>query len=140
MRIDYDELFAEAARAAGIPSQVVMGAREAIEKESYNVQKLIKATMPVDTRRAAATWGHADGRLVKENEDYDSGEAIWYVEDGGLTITQGLALNPYNYVEDLNAGSSSQAPAGFIDAQAERAGLVLSNELGILVESKISSG
>ena len=136
--IESSELSTEAARAAGLEALVFLAAVEAIEAQSYRTERLMKEVMPVDTRRAASTWGHADGFLVKPNPLYNAGEAVWNVEDGGLTITQGAGLSPENYIDDLNAGSSRQAPAGFIDTQAQRASVELESELGIKVEARVS--
>lgn len=84
----------------------------------------IKDEMPVDTGGAAANFGEYDPfriedfpRLAARNPDY---KAIYKVEDGGADVSFGIDVNPFNYIQRLNEGSSQQAPAGFIDRAAER--------------------
>lgn len=86
-----------------------------VRKVSQDAMRRIKIRMPVDTGRAQNDWG----------------TSIYEVTDGGMTIEQGTKLG---YVEYLNEGSSTQAPAGFIDAEAQRALENLANELGDDVE------
>lgn len=87
-----------------------------VMEESLQAEGKIKEAMPVDTGRARSSWGHWTPQLmVKDNELAKSLDAIWKVENGGLAITQGTEVP---YVQDLNEGSSRQAPAGFVDAIA----------------------
>ena len=48
----------------------------------------------------------------------EPGDAVWEEKDNGLTIVQGSNVP---YIEDLNAGHSKQAPAGFLDRAEEHA-------------------
>ena len=92
---------------------------EAIRRASFLAERNIKIRMPVDTGRARASWGHDEAPL-------GTGLGIWEEDEQGLSLTQGTKVE---YVEYLNQGSSSQAPAGFIDAEAERAGMFAAEEL-----------
>ena len=47
----------------------------------------------------------------------------------GLTVVQGAQLEPYEYIERLNEGSSMQAPAGFLDTIGYKAEEELSQEI-----------
>ena len=106
------------------------GARAAVKGASFAVEKKIKIEMPVDTGRARASWGHWNGSLLKQtNPDAKAGDAIWMVEDGGLSIVQGSNVD---YIEDLNSGSSRQAPAGFLDRAAAMGQIQLEAKLGLL--------
>lgn len=92
---------------------------EAIRRASFLAERNIKIRMPVDTGRAKSAWGHDEGPL-------GTGLGIWEEDEQGLSLTQGTKVE---YVEYLNQGSSSQAPAGFIDTEAERAGMFAAEEL-----------
>lgn len=108
----------------------VRGARAAVKSASFAVEKRIKIEMPVDTGRARASWGHWESSLLKvSNPDAKAGDAIWQVDDGGLSIKQGTNVD---YVEDLNQGSSRQAPAGFLDRAAAMGQIQLEVKLGFL--------
>lgn len=79
---------------------------------SFKAERYIKIRMPKDTGRAAASWGHSSAPAAPD-------DGIWIEDVESLTITQGSKVE---YIERLNEGSSQQAPAGFIDAEAARAG------------------
>ena len=95
-----------------------------VDKVSRQTMWKVKRVMPVDTGRARATWGIFSPELVvyvSTKNPLNANDAIWEVEDGGLTIKQGADLRPYNYIDELNAGSSKQAPSMFLDVIAEQA-------------------
>lgn len=98
-----------------IPS-VKAGIKDAVKAASLQAVGRIKMDMPVDTGAARGRWGTPGA----------SG-GIWDETDEGLTITQGANLEPYEYIERLNEGSSQQAPAGFIDSAAQSAEETLVN-------------
>lgn len=100
---------------------------EAIRRASFLAERNIKIRMPVDTGRARASWGHDEGPL-------GTGFGIWEEDEQGLSLTQGTKLE---YVEYLNEGSSSQAPAGFIDVEAERAGMFAAEELTRILDRSL---
>ena len=103
--------------AAAMNSETVNGVREDVKTTSDNMQMQIQAEMPVDTGWAQARWGEpAYGGVYEER-------------DAGLTIEQGSSIEPYEYIERLNEGSSQQAPAGFIDVNAENGERALQEKL-----------
>lgn len=79
---------------------------------SFNAERYIKIAMPVDTGRARSSWGHNGGGAST------SAESIWQENEAALVIRQGSRVD---YIEPLNEGTSTQAPAGFIDAAERRA-------------------
>jgi hypothetical protein len=118
-QIDYADWIKEGQRAATMSPAVKGVARNRVKIVALRVVGRVKIQMPVDTGAARARWGipGAPG-------------GIWQEEDDGLTITQGAGVEPYEYIERLNEGSSMQAPAGFLDAIAFKAEEELLNELG----------
>lgn len=73
---------------------------------ALNLAGDVKRRMPVDTGRARDSWGRS------------ARDGIWQADPVRLTILQGSTVE---YVRFLNDGSSTQAPAGFVDAAAESA-------------------
>ena len=80
-----------------------------LRKVALQAKANIQTAMPVDKGHARARWGSQNA------------PGIWIENEQLLTVTQGAALNPFEYIVRLNEGSSQQAPAGFIDVNAERA-------------------
>ena len=73
----------------------------------------IKEAMPVDSGRAKAGWGvYTPGDLRRPNADSSSDDAVLEVTQD--EFTHGTTVH---YVERLNEGSSTQAPAGFLDRE-----------------------
>lgn len=95
-----------AAKAAGMNEEIKNAVAAEILEVSQMVQNLIQGDMPVDTGWAQSRWGEPD---------YGG---IWEESDDGWEIKQGSSIEPYEYIIALNEGSSSQAPAGFIDSAA----------------------
>ena len=106
---------------SGLPEDLRIGLRGAVEDVSKEVQSRIQERMPVDTGWAQARWG----------EEMYGG--FWEVREDGLEIWQGSEIEPYEYIEKLNEGSSVQAPAGFIDAEAERGALLLVDKAEVAI-------
>lgn len=106
--IDVREVDLAAAELRLGAAQVAEVLRTEIRAQALDTVRRVKTEMPVDTGRARASWGTLAGV-------FQAGDGIWDEEDGGLTITQGTTVE---YVQNLNEGSSSQAPAGFIDTAA----------------------
>lgn len=88
--------------------------------------ELVAAT-PLDTAKARWNWRVAIGRSVPraEREPLDSsgegavaeGLALIAAAPSGATIS---VISTSSYIDALNAGSSDQAPAGFIEATTQR--------------------
>ena len=101
----------------GSRADVMAGLRRAVEEAvvgvAVNVQaELVEAT-PVDTGFAAANWQLSIGEPADGTVDL-SGSVADLV---GYTIDQGpvYSTNNATYIQRLNAGSSTQAPAGFVE-------------------------
>ena len=95
----------------------------------------IKGEMPIDEGRARASWGMwTPGDLRGDVEDAKQGDAIFTVSGDGMTVIQGTNVP---YVEELNNGSSNQAPAGFIDRVAERMGDALMRKVAEMLDGVI---
>ena len=91
--------------------------RDAIKAEvrraSFRLKRGVQLRMPVDTGAARASWGATTAPPPANPTD-----GIWEVKRGGFEIVQGSRRS---YIQDLNDGSSVQAPAGFIDAEVLKA-------------------
>ena len=109
---------------ASLPDNFLAGAVDAVEETSRVTRINISNLMPVDTGWAQERWG------------WEALGGVWEVSDNGLTIEQGSDIAPYEYIIRLNEGSSTQAPAGFIDVAAEDAGRMLENELERMIEER----
>lgn len=92
--------------AAALPKKLRARIWRRIRVVSFEAERFIKIRMPVDTGAARASWGHSTAPALP-------GDGIWDEQPEALMLTQGSRLE---YIERLNEGSSTQAPAGFIDA------------------------
>jgi len=118
----------------GLRSALEGATREANERTKKavraGVKYLIEAT-PVDTTRAESNWQVGLGsprqtEIEPRGETRSTSGAATYAEadrvirnkKAGQTV---YLTNPTKYIGRLNAGSSTQAPAGFIEA----AGLIM---------------
>lgn len=98
-----------------LDQKVVVRARKSVKIVTFKTVRRVKEEMPVDTGRARASW-QIDKFL-----------------DGGLTSIQGSNVE---YIPFLNAGSSQQAPAGFIDVAANAAARELDRDIEFLATLK----
>lgn len=113
-------------------------ARKALRGNSLLVEGIIKSDMPVDTGRARASWGHwTPGAIANAPEAYKNGadesDAVWQESPDGMQITQGTNVP---YVEDLNAGSSQQMGAGFIDDAAQTGAFLLIQDIERILQKR----
>ena len=120
--IQVDGLQAVQSEAAALANLLTDGLADDVEKASRYTQDLIQAQMPVDTGWAQSRWGE------------EAFGGFWAVEDDGLTIVQGSEIQPYEYIIRLNEGSSTQAPAGFIDGAAEVGGARLEENINARID------
>lgn len=135
--IDARELQQEAGRSADSPIRVRQGVVEKVDTVSRRLAMRIKQYMPVDTGRARAGWGLYTPALLFVGSDKNPSsdqDVIWEVDRDEMGITQGTFVP---YVVFLNEGTSSQAPAGFIDTAAEMGGTDLENEITQVAENTI---
>jgi len=119
--INAGELDAEVARGAGMSQRTRRKTWSLLRAVSLAGERGIKDRMPVDTGRARASWGHwtqGDIRRISSSGDFGPGDALLREDEGALEIEQGTNVE---YVQYLNEGHSTQAPAGFIDLIAEKA-------------------
>lgn len=109
--ISYDFFGWEDAVSDGLTAdeKLADGTVNAVYLTSIETRDEVQAEMPVDTGWAQSRWG------------VPVYGGVWEVTDAGLTVEQGSSIEPYEYIERLNEGSSKQAPAGFIDRAADRA-------------------
>jgi len=120
--VDLSGLEYEVKQSKKFPRLLKEGLIEVVAVASKRTMGKVKAVMPVDTGFARAIWGmftpeHIVNHL-KLAQSARLGESIWRVKNGGLTIEQGAAITPRNYIELLNAGTSNQAPMMFLDTIA----------------------
>lgn len=106
--IDHSQLTAEAKRSAALRPEVRARSWKIVRAQAFKLETGVKLRMPVDTGRARASWGHSTAPASPS-------DGIWDEDEADLSIVEGTAVD---YVAYLNEGSSSQAPAGFIDAEA----------------------
>lgn len=118
VEIRYSELLVEINKARNTPRQALNAVKKKLYEVSFAIERRVKDEMPVDTGRARASWGHWTPGDVRDNPDANAGDAEWAEFDNGLSIRQGTNVE---YVQYLNDGHSSQAPAGFIDRAEEHA-------------------
>jgi hypothetical protein len=114
VQFDGSDLLAEAAQLIQVNEKIENAAKIRLKEAAFTAKRNIQTRMPVDTGAAKSSWG-AEG---------ESG--IFTFSSDGLEHTQGSELP---YVNRLNEGWYSQAPAGFIDAEAEKAKTLMVNNL-----------
>ena len=129
--VDLSGLQAEVKRSKNFKRLTKEALIESVETVSITTRNKVKEVMPVDTGFARAIWGvftpeHIVNHLKIAQSDR-LGASIWNIKNGGLTIEQGAAITPKNYIEDLNSGTSRQAPAMFLDVIAGQAESQLAN-------------
>lgn len=136
---DLDALLERAEKARVDAKPAIFGAVLQVANE---LDARIDSDMPVDTGRAAAGWGKykpahlskgavrtpkgnfitRPSRRTQLPQVSSPADAIWEEHPDGLYVVEGTHVP---YVEKLNEGSSTQAPAGFIDLNVEWAAQVL---------------
>jgi hypothetical protein len=100
--LDWRELTAEKGRAAKMKPELRAGSWKIVRAGAFNLERGVKFRMPVDKGHAKANWGHGEA-------------GIWIENEAELELIEGTKVV---YVPRLNEGWSTQAPAGFIDAEA----------------------
>lgn len=119
-----------------LPTELKQGSVSVVYTVAVEGKEAVRGRMPIDTSWAQARFG---------DPAYGG---IWEVKDEGLTIEFGSDLdsspqtNPfdpkrgmteYEYIIKLNEGSSVQAPAGFIDAEAAKMEIKLADGLSDMI-------
>jgi hypothetical protein len=122
---DFSELSDEALLADVRADRLKVRAATRVRDASEGVKAGVKDRMPVRTGSAKSRWGTPNAWQAPGIFGY----GIWDVDDDGLTIEQGAGMptpvKQDEYIVYLNEGSSSQAPAGFIDVEVEKGKLNL---------------
>lgn len=118
IRVDSREIFNEWNKSRTVAPLFKEWTKVRVMQKSLKVLGQVKVAMPVDTGAARARWGVAGAP-----------GGIWLEQDFGMTIVQGAELYPHEYINELNEGSSQQAPAGFIDTIAYKAEQELIDEI-----------
>jgi len=137
---DYAEM-REAAHAARIYGPTIRGASwRVMKKLSRRIADDVKKRMPKDTWRATRSWAYDSGVGGSPDNPFNPDDIIDEQNRNDLLIVQGTKVP---YVEALNQGSSSQAPAGFIEAVLENAKTYVAEEIEFeiskIVATRLSS-
>lgn len=124
--VQYEEL-RKAAHEALIFGPTMRGAAwRAMKTSAKRVADDVKARMPKDTGRATRSWGYDSGSGGSPMNPFSASDIINEQDYNSLYIGQGTRVP---YVDALNAGHSSQAPAGFIEAAQANAEDYLPEEM-----------
>jgi len=119
IQVDAKQLHEERRYSEQQAKKIVVSCKRRLRETSLATERRVKEEMPVDTGRARASWGHwTPGMLRAHAKGAEPGDSVWEEKDNGLTIVQGSNVP---YIENLNAGHSKQAPAGFLDRAEEHA-------------------
>lgn len=129
--IDTGELDNVAAWLSDLSRDMTNGLPDVVMEQTLATALRVKSEMPVDTGRAAGSWWEFTGGGDETNPADQPADTIHEVSSDGLSTGQGTRV-PY-VAEGLNAGSSKQAPAGFIDAAAEDASIGLESKVNALL-------
>lgn len=133
---DYAEM-REAAHAARIYGPTMRGACwRAMKKSARRIADDVKKRMPKDTWRATRSWAYDSGVGGSPDNPFSAGDIIDERNYNQLLIVQGTKVP---YVEALNQGSSSQAPAGFIEAAQENADTYAAEEIEFEISKIIAT-
>ena len=89
--------------------------------EAYT--RIVERT-PVDTGRARQNWG------IAPTEPGDAPDAATVILSNADPMNGYVIYNNLDYIEDLEMGSSKQAPAGFIRLSLAELGLDLKGSIG----------
>ena len=84
-----------------------------IKQLALNIQGSLIAATPVDTGWARSNWVSSIGAPVNGTPGWNESiaGAVWTLVQGPIYIA-----NNVPYIGRLNAGSSQQAPAGFVES------------------------
>ena len=130
--VNYRDLTDEQKASAQQATKTVREIKIAVRSVSFGVERVVKQTMPVRYGGARSSWGHWTPALLRDKRGASAaGMAVWEVKDDGFTIEQGSNLE---YIDALNDGHSSQAPAGFLDMAEEKGNAELKNEIDKIID------
>ena len=103
------------ATRAGVIASLARAVEQRVTEIAVNVNANLVAATPRDTGFAATNWQLTVGAPAEGTVDLGGGMTI--ADLAGYTIDQGsvFSTNNASYIQRLNAGSSTQAPAGFVE-------------------------
>lgn len=110
-----------AGKAKSIGDQLRAGVEGIVKATVLRIDANLRAPpeqggTPVDTGFARASWAPSAGEPTDDRRSGMASLLAYKLEDGPAYVSNGAA-----YVPRLNAGSSTQAPAMFIEACIDRA-------------------
>jgi len=130
--VNYRDLTDEQKAGAQRATKTVREIKIAVRNVSFGVERVVKDRMPKRTGRAAGSWGHWTPALLRDQAGADAaGMAVWEVKDDGFTIEQGSNVE---YIDALNEGHSSQAPAGFLELAEKQGNAELEDEIDKIID------
>ncbi len=106
-----------------IAGRIEARSADAVRRAAVVADQVVTTTTPVDTGRARANWLASIGLTPREESEVDPPE-----QTGATAITKALAViatyrtgrgtifisNNVAYIQQLEAGSSAQAPGGMV--------------------------
>lgn len=110
------------ATAAQIGDAMRRHVEEACVEIAINVTAELVERTPVDTGFARASWIPTIGSPASAADGSGAAQAAGLAAIIAFNLTQGslFSSNFARYIKRLNAGSSTQAPAGFVEAAIDR--------------------
>ncbi len=117
--------FARRIRARG--KRIEQNANALVVKTAILINQAVVLATPVDTGRARANWQASIGTPITEpTDDEDISGNSTIAHNNGVIGRRGpnqtvFISNNVNYIGDLNDGSSSQAPANFVELAVQEA-------------------
>jgi hypothetical protein len=105
-----------------IASEVEQAARAA----TLNILKFVVLATPVDTGRARGNWQTSVSKPINSQSDIVDKSGGSTISRGSNTVLQSrdydvfYITNNLPYIEELNRGTSSQAPAKFVETAIKR--------------------
>lgn len=108
------------AKSLSIIGEVTEEVRTKRNKLAFRIDARVIQETPVDTSEARSSWIVSDGKSVSTQPgNIGPGQAITQgiqAINGAKVYTELFIQNNKPYIEELNEGSSKQAPSKYIDA------------------------
>ncbi len=117
--------FARRIRARG--KRIEQNADALVVKTAILINQAVVLATPVDTGRARANWQASIGTpIIEPTDDEDISGNSTIAHNNGAIGRRGpgqtvFISNNVEYIGDLNDGSSSQAPANFVELAVQEA-------------------
>jgi len=120
-----------AKRLVSVGALITRGVNVVVTETGKEVRRSVAERTPVLSGRAQAGWnlsvGTADTRVKGESYSNPSNSVdAGNVNVRGFRLGQDLLIsNSTHYIDDLNAGSSKKAPAGFVEMTVANLGPIV---------------